>query len=309
MLQLGMIGLGRMGGNMVRRLRGAGVEVHGYDRDPAVCRALHSDTGMQPATAPAAVLERLEAPRKLWLMLPAGAPTEAAIEQLSGLLEPGDILIDGANSHYRHAVAHARRLEQAGVHFVDAGVSGGIWGLHSGYGLMIGGSSQAVSDLRPILSLLAPAPDRGWLHCGPSGSGHFVKMVHNGIEYGLMQAYAEGFNLLRGRPEFDLDLAAIAESWRHGSVIRSWLLDLTADLLGEDASLESVAPYVGDSGEGRWTAQEAILQGVPAPVITLSLMMRLASQGQDDYSARLLAMMRNAFGGHSTRHQPTAPER
>lgn len=307
MLQLGLIGLGRMGGNMARRLRGAGVDIHGYDRDPAVSQTLAAETGIRRAATVEALVTELKPPRKLWLMLPAGPATEATVEQLGGLLSPGDILVEGANSYYRDTIRQARTLAAAGIQLVDAGVSGGVWGLDQGYGLMVGGDDHAVAALRPILTLLAPGPDRGWLHCGPSGSGHFVKMVHNGIEYGLMQAYAEGFNLLRGRPEFNLDLAAVAESWRHGSVIRSWLLDLTAEVLAEDPSMEQIAPYVADSGEGRWTAQEAIEQGVPAPVITLALMMRLASQGRDDYSARLLAMMRGAFGGHPIRSQPPAP--
>lgn len=307
MLQLGLIGLGRMGANMARRLSHSGVELHGFDRDPQHAAELAAEIGLQPAEGLAALVAALTPPRKLWLMLPAGAPTDAAIEQLATLLEPGDLLVDGANSYYRQAMQHAKTLASHGIHFVDAGVSGGVWGLQEGYGLMVGGTPEAVATLRPLLEQLAPHPEQGWVHCGPSGSGHFVKMIHNGIEYGMMQAYAEGFSLLRGHQEFQLDLAAIAESWRHGSVIRSWLLDLTAETLAADPVMAAVAPHVADSGEGRWTVQEAVDQGVPAPVITLALMMRFASQGKQDYSARLLAMMRHAFGGHALHSHTDSP--
>ena len=232
-------------------------------------------------------------------MLPAGEITQQYIDQLSGLLDKGDILIDGANSYYKDSMRRAIQVGELDIQFVDAGVSGGVWGLENGYALMVGGESGAVKHIEPILMFLAPAADKGWLHCGPVGSGHFTKMIHNGIEYGMMQAYAEGFALMNARADFNLDLAAIAESWRHGSVVRSWLLDLTAEFLENDQTLDEVEAYVADSGEGRWTALEAVEQGIPAPVMSLALMMRFASQGNNDYSAKLLAMMRKGFGGHA----------
>jgi 6-phosphogluconate dehydrogenase len=232
-------------------------------------------------------------------MLPAGEITEATVQQLCTLLQPGDILVDGANSYYKDSVRRGESLAEAGVLFVDAGVSGGVWGLKNGYALMVGATDAAFARVRPLIEALAPATDRGWVHTGPVGSGHFVKMIHNGIEYGLMQAYAEGFALLRGKEEFNLDLAAIAESWRHGSVVRSWLLDLSADVLATDQELADIEPIVADSGEGRWTALEGIEQGIPTPVMSLALMARFGSQGQQDYSAKLLAMLRQQFGGHS----------
>ena len=300
-MRLGLIGLGRMGGNMTRRLRRASIEVVGYTRQPDVVEALARECGMIPASSLDAVVEALPRPRVVWLMLPAGDVTRDYVAALAERLEPGDIVVDGANSYYRDSVAHGARLGERGISFVDAGVSGGVWGLEEGYALMVGGPQDAVQALEPVLRALAPAPDRGWLHCGPAGSGHFVKMVHNGIEYGMMQAYAEGFALLEAHPDFDFDLAAIAEMWRHGSVVRSWLLDLTAAVLRDDAKLEAVAPYVADSGEGRWTAIEAVERGVPAPVISTALMMRFASQGGLDYGSKLLAMLRNQFGGHAVR--------
>ncbi|MBI3897697.1 MAG: decarboxylating 6-phosphogluconate dehydrogenase [Gammaproteobacteria bacterium] len=297
-MQLGMIGLGRMGGNMVRRLRRTDIHVVAYDRDTAITRALADETGCVPADTLEHMVEQLATPRALWLMLPAGEITERQIVSLAGLLTPGDIVIDGANSHYKDSMRRAATLSARGLPFIDAGVSGGIWGLAEGYALMVGGAAPAVRQIEPVLKALAPAPDRGWLHCGPVGAGHFVKMVHNGIEYGMMQSYAEGLALLEARDDFSFDLAAITEMWRHGSVVRSWLLDLTAEFLAEDASRDNVAPYVADSGEGRWAAIEAVEQGVPAPVMSLALMMRFASQGKSDYAARLLALMRQGFGGH-----------
>jgi 6-phosphogluconate dehydrogenase len=232
-------------------------------------------------------------------MLPAGAPTEQTIGQLRELMAPGDMIVDGANAWYRDSMRRAAELSTLGLQYVDAGVSGGVWGLVNGYGLMVGGPAEAVRRLEPFMRALAPAPDRGWLHCGPSGAGHFTKMVHNGIEYGLMQAYAEGLAMLRARPDLELDVAKIAESWRHGTVIRSWLLDLTAEFLAEDATLDSIAPVVADSGEGRWTAIEAVELGLPTPVMTMALMQRFASQGRGDYADRILARMRQSFGGHA----------
>ena len=298
-MRLGMIGLGRMGGNMVRRLRAASIEVVGTTRDESTVAALAAECGMIPAASLDDVAAALEAPRVVWLMLPAGAVTGQHIERLAERLEPGDVIVDGANSHYRDSIERGRMLGERNLLFVDAGVSGGIWGRDEGYALMVGGPEQAIELVEPALRALAPAPDRGWLHCGPTGSGHFVKMVHNGIEYGMMQAYAEGFALLEARKDLDLDLAAIAEVWRHGSVVRSWLLDLTARVLEDEEKLADVAPFIADSGEGRWTAIEAIERGIPAPVISTALMMRFASQGKLDFGARLLAMLRNAFGGHA----------
>jgi 6-phosphogluconate dehydrogenase len=298
-----MIGLGRMGGNMVRRLRRGGIEVVGFNRDHNVAMELVAETGMSAPGSFEGVLAELTAPRIVWLMLPAGKVTESYVRELCEKLEHDDIVVDGGNSHFTDSMRRARELGERGIKFVDAGVSGGIWGLEEGYALMVGGPRAAVSMLQPALEVLAPAPDRGWLHCGPTGSGHYVKMVHNGIEYGLMQAYAEGFALLKSRTDFDLDLAAVAEMWRHGSVVRSWLLDLTADFLGKDQALDGIAPYVADSGEGRWTALEAIERGVPAPIISTALMMRFASQGQLDYGSKILAMMRNSFGGHALKKE------
>jgi 6-phosphogluconate dehydrogenase len=294
-----MIGLGRMGANMLRRLRRSDIDAVGYDRNTEIARALADECGMLAADGVEDLVSRLGSPRMVWLMLPAGEITEHAVANLRDLLAGGDILIDGANSHFKDSMRRGAWLAEQGIHFMDAGVSGGVWGLERGYALTVGGSRDAVSAVRPLLEILAPAADRGWLHCGPVGSGHFVKMIHNAIEYGMMQAYAEGFSLMRGRAEFDLDLAAIAETWRHGSVVRSWLLDLTADYLAEDAELATIEPVVADSGEGRWAAIEAIEQGVPAPIMTTALMMRFASQGRLDYASKLLAIMRKQFGGHA----------
>ena len=300
-MQLGMIGLGKMGGNMARRLRRAGIDVVGHDRSAAGMEALAAESGLVAAESLQALVEKLDAPRLVWLMLPAGDITESAVQELGGLLQAGDVLIDGANSFYKDSMRRGEMLADSGIHFIDAGVSGGVWGLDNGYSMMVGGSDAAFASVQPIIEALAPAKDRGWIHAGPVGSGHFVKMIHNGIEYGMMQAYAEGFALLKGREDFNLDLAAVAETWRHSSVVRSWLLDLTADVLAGDQQLTDVEPFVADSGEGRWTALEGIEQGVPTPVMSLALMARFASQGQQDYSAKLLAMMRNQFGGHAVR--------
>ncbi|MBT8443207.1 MAG: decarboxylating 6-phosphogluconate dehydrogenase [Gammaproteobacteria bacterium] len=302
-MRLGMIGLGKMGANMARRLRGGSIDVAGFDRDPDLTGELAQESGMLPASSIEDLVGQLDAPRAVWLMLPAGAITEQAIAQVATLLSAGDVIVDGANSNFNDSIRRAAELHERGISFIDAGVSGGIWGLQEGYALMVGGEAAAVDRLRPVLEVLAPAPNRGWMHCGPAGSGHYVKMVHNGIEYGMMQAYAEGFALMKSRQDFDLDLAEVAETWRHGSVVRSWLLDLTADFLGDDQRLEDVEPFVADSGEGRWTAIEAIEQGVPTPVISSAIMMRFASQGQLDYSSKLLAMMRQGFGGHALKNR------
>lgn len=300
-MKIGIVGLGKMGGNIVRRLHRAGIEPLGFDRDGKTTAALAEELGTAAPEDLTGLVSALPVPRRVWMMLPAGRVTEGVAGELLELLDAGDVLIDGGNSHFKESQSLAARCAQRDVAFLDVGVSGGVWGLENGYALMIGGPKAAVDALTPVFEALAPAPADGWLHCGPSGAGHFVKMIHNGIEYGMMQAYAEGLSLLRGREEFDLDLAAVAESWRHGSVIRSWLLDLTAQFLERDQALEDVEPHVADSGEGRWTALEAIEQGIPAPVTSLSLMMRFASQGQDHYSAKLLAMMRKGFGGHAVK--------
>jgi len=297
--RIGMIGLGRMGGNMARRIARAGLAVTAWDRAAGARAGIAAEPGVSVVDTLEALAQSLPAPRVVWLMLPAGAPTEQTLEELRGLLAPGDAVIDGANAWYRDSMRRAEAMASLGLQYVDAGVSGGVWGLVNGYGLMVGGSAEAVQRVERFLRALAPASDQGWLHCGPSGAGHFTKMVHNGIEYGLMQAYAEGFALLRARKDLELDVAKIAESWRHGTVIRSWLLDLTAEFLAEDASLESIAPVVADSGEGRWSAIESVELGVPTPVMTLALMQRFASQGRGDYADRILARMRQSFGGHA----------
>ena len=298
-MTLGMIGLGKMGGNMARRLRRAGIEVVGFNQDSDATDTLAAEVGLVPADSAATLVSRLDAPRVVWLMLPAGDVTESYVHQMQELLEPGDVLIDGANSYYKDSMRRGELFAESGIHFIDAGVSGGVWGLDNGYALMVGGAVDAFAKVQPIIEALAPARDQGWIHTGPIGSGHFVKMIHNGIEYGMMQAYAEGFSLMKGREDFGLDLAGIAETWRHGSVVRSWLLDLTTNVLAADQQLTDVEPFVADSGEGRWTALEGIEQGIPTPIMSLALMARFASQGQQDYSGKLLAMMRNQFGGHS----------
>jgi len=303
-MQIGMIGLGRMGANMARRLAKGGVQVVGFDRDPAGRAALAQEGVIEQADSLAALVGALAAPRLVWTMLPSGAPTEQTITELHSLLARGDLIIDGANGHFADSQRHARELAQNGIGFVDVGVSGGVWGLANGYGLMIGGAPADVARVEPIARILAPAPEEGWLHCGPAGAGHYVKMVHNGVEYGLMQAYAEGFALMQSREDMQLDIAKIAESWRHGTVIRSWLLDLTAEFLKQDSTLANVEPYVADSGEGRWTALEAIQRGVPTPVMNLALIARFASQGKDDFTAKILAKMRQGFGGHAIREKP-----
>jgi len=297
-MELGMVGLGRMGANMTTRLTHGGHRVIVYDRDTKAV-ATSAAGGATGATSLEDLVVRLAPPRAVWVMVPAGDPTESTVQGLGRLLTRGDAIIDGGNSNYKDGMRRAKELSARGVQFVDAGTSGGIWGLKEGYSLMIGGDTATVAKLRPIFETLAPAPDRGWSHVGPSGAGHFVKMVHNGIEYGLMQAYAEGFSILRQKEEFKLDVAAIAELWRYGSVVRSWLLDLAANALRENPALDGIAPYVADSGEGRWTVAEAIDLNVPAPIITQSLIERLRSRDNDSYSDKMLAALRNQFGGHA----------
>jgi 6-phosphogluconate dehydrogenase len=300
-LHIGMIGLGRMGANMTRRLARGGANVVAWDRAAPARRALAREQRVTAVTDLASLLQNLKAPRVIWLMLPAGKATEGILAQLQPLLAHGDVLVDGANANYKDSMRRAAALAARGLQYVDAGVSGGVWGLANGYTVMLGGEARAVRRVTPFVKLLAPP--KGWLHCGPSGAGHYVKMIHNGIEYGLMQAYAEGFALIKGKSELNLDVAAVAELWRHGSVVRSWLLDLMAGMLKRDAALEGIAPVVADSGEGRWAAIEAVELGVPAPVITLALAMRFASQGKGDYGAKQLAQLRHSFGGHAVSKQ------
>ncbi|MEJ2509830.1 MAG: decarboxylating 6-phosphogluconate dehydrogenase [Gammaproteobacteria bacterium] len=298
-MRMAMIGLGKMGANMVRRLRRGGIEVVGYNRSREIVAQLVREEGMLGADSLADVVGQLGAPRVIWLMLPAGEATEQTIETLLPLLDPEDVVVDGGNANYHDGRRRASELARHGVRFVDAGTSGGVWGLDNGYCMMVGGTRAAIDTLAPALKVLAPAPETGWAHVGPTGAGHFTKMVHNGIEYGMMQAFAEGLALIRGKREFNVDLAQLAETWRHASVVRSWLLDLIADGLKQDQSLADLAPIVADSGEGRWTAIEAIEQGVAAPVMTQALFMRFASQDSEGYANRLLSMMRHAFGGHT----------
>lgn len=302
-MEIGLVGLGRMGLGMARRLLRAGLRVTGYDRDPdRVERAAR--LGARPAGSLHELADALASPRIVWLMVPAGKPVDDTLDQLLPHLVAGDVVVDGGNSHYRDTLRRAQRLGAHGVHFVDVGTSGGVWGEEEGYCLMVGGEKDVVERLRPVFEALAPAPDRGWGHVGPVGAGHFVKMVHNGIEYGLMQAYAEGFSILRHKREFGLDVRQVAEVWRYGSVIRSWLLDLVARALAEDPDLSGIAPYVEDTGEGRWTVFEAVDLDVPAPVITLSLIQRLRSRDTESYADRLLAALRHQFGGHPVRREP-----
>jgi len=292
---LAMVGLGRMGANMARRLARGGITVHGVDPGADARAALQGTARIIVHAELEAAIAELPAPRTVWLMLPAGAPSESALDTLLARLAPGDLVIDGGNADHRDSRRRAEVFAARGLHFADCGVSGGVWGLENGYCLMFGADAAAAP--RVVALARALAPDRGWLHCGAPGAGHFVKMIHNGIEYGAMQAYAEGFALIEGS-EYGLDLAQVGELWRHGSVIRSWLLDLTVAALAEPGALDAVQPFVADSGEGRWTVEEAVRQGRPAPVIALALMSRFDSQGRADTANRLLALMRKGFGGH-----------
>jgi 6-phosphogluconate dehydrogenase len=297
-MELGMIGLGRMGANMTRRLIAGGHRVVVYDRDPSVVAAMAAE-GAAGVETLEAVPGKLNAPRAVWIMVPSGDAVDQTMAALSDSLQKGDILIDGGNSNYHDSMRRATSARQKGLEFLDVGTSGGIWGLKEGYSLMIGGSSGAVERLRPIFETLAPAPNSGWAHMGPSGAGHFAKMVHNGIEYGMMQSFAEGFALLEKKKEFGFDLAKVAETWRHGSVVRSWLLDLTAQALQENPGLEGIGPQVADSGEGRWMVAEAIASDVSCPVITHALLERIRSRVSNSFGNRMLAIMRNKFGGHA----------
>jgi 6-phosphogluconate dehydrogenase len=296
-MQLGLIGLGKMGLNMATRLMQNGHQVAAYDVNESTLKAAEA-AGALGARTVAALVQALTPPRSIWIMVPAGDPTEQLIGTLTPLLQAGDTLIDGGNSNYKDSIRRADQLAPHGLSFLDVGTSGGIWGLTEGYCLMIGGEDAIVAQHRSIFETLAPAPDRGWGHVGPHGAGHYAKMVHNGIEYGLMQAYAEGFEILHSKSELIRDVAQVAEMWQYGSVVRSWLLELTAAALHADSKMAGVRGYVPDSGEGRWTIADAIDLDVPTPVITLSLIMRLASRQEDSYAAKLLAVMRQRFGGH-----------
>jgi 6-phosphogluconate dehydrogenase len=301
-MQIAMIGLGRMGANMTTRLLEGGHKVLAFDlSEEAVAKA--KSGGADGALSLEEVAQKLEPPRLAWVMVPAGDPVETTVAKLGDLFEKGDIIIDGGNSNYNDTLRRGDKLAERGIAYVDVGVSGGVWGLKEGYGMMVGGDDEAVGRIRPILETLAPAPNKGWGHMGPRGAGHFVKMVHNGIEYGMMQAYAEGFAILKAKQPFDLDLHQVAEAWRFGTVIRSWLLDLTARALDDDAGLADIAPWVDDSGEGRWTVKEAIDLGVPAPVISEALYARFRSRRDDNFADKLLAAMRHQFGGHAVKEE------
>jgi 6-phosphogluconate dehydrogenase len=297
-MKLGLIGLGKMGGNMARRLLRGGHTVIGYNRSSEITRTLEKEDGLIPAFSLDEMVRLLESTRIIWTMLPAGQVTETILDELISKMSPGDILVDGANSNYKDTIRRAEKIEKTGVHYIDAGVSGGVWGLKEGYAIMLGGDKDIVQTINPIIETLAPASDKGWGWVGPHGAGHFVKMVHNGIEYGMMEAYAEGFELLQGKKEFDLDVHQISQIWQYGSVVRSWLLDLAESALADNPELDGIQGWVADSGEGRWTVQEALDQDVPAPVITMSLFRRFESRQNDSYSAKMLAALRNQFGGH-----------
>jgi len=299
-MEMGMIGLGRMGSNMVRRLLAGGHRLVVYD---PVSQAVETIVGHGAvgAASIADMASKLSQPRAVWLMVPSGEPTESTINAIAAELSPGDIIIDGGNSNYKDSMRRAATLAEKGLLFLDAGTSGGIWGLKEGYCLMVGGDQKAYRRIEPIIQTLAPSPNQGYGHVGPSGAGHFVKMVHNGIEYGLMQAYAEGFELMQAKHDFKLDLSQVTEIWRYGSVVRSWLLDLAAAALEEDPNLDSIGAYVEDSGEGRWTVQESVELGIPAPVITQSLQARFRSRQEQPFGNKLLAALRKQFGGHAVK--------
>jgi len=301
-MQIAMIGLGRMGANMAQRLLRGGHEVVGFDPAEAA-RKVIEEKGAQSAASLEALVAKLSAPRVVWLMVPAGAITDSTIDALTPLLAAGDSIIDGGNSNYRDTQRRAAAVAKRQINYVDSGTSGGVWGLAEGYSLMIGGDKAVIDRLRPIFETLAPAPDKGWGRVGAVGSGHYTKMIHNGIEYGLMQAFAEGFSMLQRKREFELDLHQVAEIWRYGSVVRSWLLDLTANALEKNPTLQGIAPFVADSGEGRWTVAEAIELGVPAIAITASLLERFRSRDTDSFVDKLLAAMRNQFGGHEIKKE------
>ena len=298
-MKLAMVGLGKMGANMVRRLVRDGHEVVAYDLDTTVTQNLASESdAITAADSLAALVAALPQPRVVWLMVPHQFVDNSIDDLTVAGTGAGDLIIDGGNSNFKLSQARAARLIESGIHFVDCGTSGGVWGLDNGYSLMVGGSTAAVALVEPVLKSLAPAPDQGWGHVGPAGAGHYVKMVHNGIEYGMMQAYAEGFELMQSKQEMGLDMQQVAHIWQHGSVVRSWLLDLIADAFDDDVSLASLSDYVDDSGEGRWTVQDSIDQAVPTPVLTLALQMRFRSRQSPAYAGKVLNAMRAGFGGH-----------
>jgi len=297
-MKIGMTGLGRMGMNMTRRLLRAGVEVVANSRSRAKVDAAASE-GAAPCYALEEMPGMLPSPRVVWIMVPAGGPVDETIGRLLPHLEEGDIVIDGGNSWYKDSIRRHDMLKERGVRFLDAGTSGGVWGLKEGYCLMVGGEKEAFEHCEPVFAALAP--EGGYLHCGPAGAGHFVKMVHNGIEYGMLQAYAEGFEILEKSPRYELDLAAVSRLWNRGSVVRSWLLELAERVFEEDPHLDGLKGYVADSGEGRWTVREAMDEDVPAPVITLSLLMRFRSRQEDSFAAKVIAGLRNQFGGHAVK--------
>ena len=299
-MELGLIGLGKMGGNMAERLRLAGHKVVGFDFSADAVKKLN-DAGSVGVNSLEDLVKNLQSPRAIWIMVPAGDPVDETIAKLKPFMQKGDIFIDGGNSNYKDTQRRHDALKAEGFEFVDVGTSGGIWGITEGYSMMIGGDEDVVERLRPIFETLAPGADKGWGRVGPSGAGHFVKMVHNGIEYGVMQAYAEGFSIMKAKKPLDLDLTQISEIWRYGSVVRSWLLDLTADALKKNPTLEGLEAYVPDSGEGRWTVFEAIDLNVSAPVITESLIRRLRSREENNFTDRMLSVMRNEFGGHAVK--------
>lgn len=299
-MQLGLVGLGKMGGNMAERLRLGGHQVVGFDFNADAVKKL-AESGNVGVSTLDELVKKLKGRRAIWIMVPQGAPVDETIAKLEPLLSKGDILIDGGNSYYKDTMRRDKEVTAKGFEFLDVGTSGGVWGLKAGYSMMIGGNKETVEYLRPIFETLAPAKDKGWGHVGPGGSGHFVKMVHNGIEYGMMQAYAEGFTVLEKKEEFHLDLPQIAQIWRYGSVVRSWLLDLTADALAGNPTLDGLQAYVVDSGEGRWTVFEAIDLNVSAPVITESVIRRIRSREENNFTDRMLAIMRNEFGGHAVK--------
>jgi len=303
-MELGMVGLGKMGGFMTERLIRGGHRVIGFDRDPAVVQKL-AEKGAVSANSLDNIISQLKPPRAIWLMVPAGDPVDQTIAALVPHLAPGDTIIDGGNSYYKDSVRRAAALAPKKINFVDCGTSGGVWGITEGYSMMVGGDADVVKRLSPIFETLAPGPDKGWGRVGPAGSGHFVKMVHNGIEYGIMQAYAEGLDLLRHKKEFSLDLLQIGKIWQFGSVIRSWLLDLTVDALSKNPTLSGIEGYVTDWGEGRWTVIEGVELGVPVPVISGALDMRFRSQDPEPFANKLLAMMRHEFGGHAVKTAST----
>ena len=300
-MELAMIGLGKMGLNMATRLARGGHRVVGFARTAATVDEAEA-LGIEGAHSLEEAIGKLkQSPRVVWVMVPSGKTTTQTIEKAAALLNQGDIIVDGGNSNYKDSIRHAEMLEAQGIDFVDSGTSGGVWGLSEGYSLMIGGRPEVAEKMRPIFETLAPAVNKGWGRVGPHGAGHFVKMIHNGIEYGMMQSFAEGFSLLKAKKDFGLDLAQISHLWQDGSVVRSWLLDLAANALDADATLDTIKPWVADSGEGRWTVFESIDLDVPAPVITLALQMRFASRDEENFSARMLAALRNQFGGHAVK--------